>query len=102
MMLTETYDVYQRSLETNFIQNNCYNNKDETPFGYAHTEIRTQVQVISGPPRYQIGHGGTLYICMYVCMYACMYTYMRVCMYACMYECMYACMHLCMHVCLYA
>ena len=32
--------------------------KDETPFGYAHAEIRTQVLVICGPMRYQLDHGG--------------------------------------------
>ena len=34
--------------------------KDETPFRYAHAEIRTQVVVICGPTRYQLDHGGAL------------------------------------------
>ena len=34
--------------------------KDETPFRYAHTEIRTQVVVICGPTRYQLDHGGSI------------------------------------------
>jgi len=34
--------------------------KDETPFRYAHVEIRTQVVVIGGPTRYQLDHGGAL------------------------------------------
>ena len=32
--------------------------KDETPFRYAHAEIRTRVVVICGPTRYQLDHGG--------------------------------------------
>ena len=32
--------------------------KDETPFRYAHAEIRTQMIGICGPTRYQLGHGG--------------------------------------------
>ena len=31
---------------------------NETPLGYAHAEIRTQVVVICGPTRYQLDHGG--------------------------------------------
>jgi len=32
--------------------------KDETPFRYAHAEIRTQMVVIYGPTRYYLDHGG--------------------------------------------
>jgi len=32
--------------------------KDETPFRYAHAEIRTQVVVICDVTRYQLDHGG--------------------------------------------
>ena len=32
--------------------------KDETPFKYAHAEIRTRVVVICGPTCYQLDHGG--------------------------------------------
>ena len=32
--------------------------KDERPFIYAHTEIRTQAVVICDPTRYQLDHGG--------------------------------------------
>jgi len=34
--------------------------KDETPFRYAHAEIRTRVVVICGPTRNQLDHGGAL------------------------------------------
>jgi len=36
------------------------NNKDETPFRYAHAEIRNQVVVICGPTRCQLDNGGAL------------------------------------------
>jgi len=36
--------------------------KDETPFKYAHTEIRTRVVVICGPTRYQLDHWGAVNI----------------------------------------
>jgi len=32
--------------------------KDETPLGYAHAEIRTQLVVICGATRYQLDQGG--------------------------------------------
>jgi len=35
--------------------------KDETPFRYAHAEIRTQMVVSCGLTHYQLDHGGALY-----------------------------------------
>jgi len=34
--------------------------EDETPFRYAHAEIRTRVVVICDPNRYQFDHGGAM------------------------------------------
>jgi len=42
------------------LQRQCGEVKDETPFRYAHTDIRTQMVVICDLTRYQLDHGAAL------------------------------------------
>ena len=48
----------------------------ETPFRYAHAEIRTEEVVICDPPRYQLYHGGSLCI-EYICSVSCSRSFLQ-------------------------